>query len=167
MQRTILTASLVSVLLSLLISFAPSAASGGDQDPAQEKVLAADATGAQIYEEKCATCHDKPTARIPPRAQVAKLATEDVIRTMTTGTMKQWAEGLSPAQITTLATFVTGKPLGSIGPTPLSPNICQTPKTPINLNGPQWNGWGRDLQNSRFQPKPGLAATDVPKLKVK
>ena len=30
-----------------------------------------------------------------------------------------------------------------------------------------WNGWGVDPTNSRFQPNPGLAAADVPRLKLK
>ena len=30
-----------------------------------------------------------------------------------------------------------------------------------------WNGWGVESTNSRYQPQPGLAAADVPKLKVK
>ena len=30
-----------------------------------------------------------------------------------------------------------------------------------------WNGWGFDSGNSRFQTSPGLAAADAPKLKLK
>jgi len=30
-----------------------------------------------------------------------------------------------------------------------------------------WNGWGVDGSNARYQPQPGLAAADVPKLKLK
>ncbi len=30
-----------------------------------------------------------------------------------------------------------------------------------------WNGWGVDASNSRFQSQPGLAAADVPRLKLK
>jgi polyvinyl alcohol dehydrogenase (cytochrome) len=30
-----------------------------------------------------------------------------------------------------------------------------------------WNGWGVDATNSRFQPQPGFAAADVPRLKLK
>jgi polyvinyl alcohol dehydrogenase (cytochrome) len=46
-------------------------------------------------------------------------------------------------------------------------NRCAAPPKPINLKGPRWNGWGFDLDNSRFQPNPGIKAEDVPKLKVK
>ena len=69
----------------------------------------ADSASAQIYKEKCATCHDRPTARIPPRSLIAAQATEDVIRTLTAGTMKQWAEGLTADQISALAAYLTGK----------------------------------------------------------
>jgi len=129
-----------------------------------------DSASAQIYKEKCATCHDRPTARIPPRSLIAGQATEDVIRTMTTGTMKQWAEGLTAEQISALAVYLTGKPsnasnAGTKGN--LNENLCKDPAGPINLNGSQWNGWGRDLDNSRYQPKPGIKPEDVPRLKIK
>ena len=32
--------------------------------------------------------------------------------------------------------------------------------------GPMWNGWGRDLGNSRYQPDPGLTAEQVARLKL-
>ena len=35
------------------------------------------------------------------------------------------------------------------------------------MSDADWNGWGNDLANTRYQPKPGLAAADVPKLKLK
>jgi len=38
-----------------------------------------------------------------------------------------------------------------------------------SFSGPQWNGWGVDLDNSRFQPADaaGLSADQIPKLKLK
>ena len=44
-------------------------------------------------------------------------------------------------------------------------NRCATAK-PFSPGPGDWNGWGVDA-NSRFQPQPGLAAADVPKLKLK
>lgn len=132
----------------------------------QDAVVPPNATSAEIYQLRCAACHDKPTARIPPRAQIAKRSTEDVVLAMTTGTMKQWAEGLTPAQISSVAVFLTGK-----SPAPASSsindNLCKEPAPPLTLDDQQWNGWGRDLDNSRYQPKPGISAADVPRLKVK
>ena len=134
------------------------------QDP-----IPPNATSAEIYQLRCATCHDKPTARIPPRAQIVKRSTEDVVQTMTTGTMKQWAEDLTPAQINGVAVYLTGKPTASPSSAPPSTgdNLCKESAPPLTLNELQWNGWGRDLDNSRYQPKPGIKAADVPRLKVK
>jgi polyvinyl alcohol dehydrogenase (cytochrome) len=43
---------------------------------------------------------------------------------------------------------------------------CASAK-PFTPGAGDWNGWGVDHVNSRFQPRPGLAASDVPKLKLK
>ena len=34
-------------------------------------------------------------------------------------------------------------------------------------SGPMWNGWGRDLNNSRYQPDPGFSVDQISRLKVK
>jgi polyvinyl alcohol dehydrogenase (cytochrome) len=54
-------------------------------------------------------------------------------------------------------------------PEPLLPekNACLEPSAPLALGSAQWNGWGRDLENTRYQPEPALRATDVPKLALK
>jgi len=124
-------------------------------------------TSEQIYQAKCAMCHDKPTGRIPPRAQIVKRSNEDIIQSLTTGSMKQWAEGFSPAQISALASFITGKQAGSIAQPGTNQNMCKEPAGPISLKEPLWNGWGRDLDNTHYQPKPGIKPEDVPRLKVK
>ena len=76
------------------------------------------------------------------------------------------AEGMTPAELYGVVRFITGKsptPQATQGP---DPNLCKSNR-PLQPNGPQWNGWGRDLANSRYQPKPGFAAGDIPRLKVK
>ena len=46
-------------------------------------------------------------------------------------------------------------------------NICPEPAAPIALGSALWNGWGRDLENTRYQPEPALRASDVPHLALK
>jgi polyvinyl alcohol dehydrogenase (cytochrome) len=46
-------------------------------------------------------------------------------------------------------------------------NPCAMPAEPVAVGTAQWNGWGRDLENSRYQPEPAIRATDVPKLRLK
>jgi polyvinyl alcohol dehydrogenase (cytochrome) len=51
----------------------------------------------------------------------------------------------------------------------LSPekNGCAAKADPVALGSALWNGWGRDLDNSRYQPEPAIRANDVEKLKLK
>jgi polyvinyl alcohol dehydrogenase (cytochrome) len=37
----------------------------------------------------------------------------------------------------------------------------------LALGSAQWNGWGRDLDGTRYQPEPAIRAADVPKLALK
>jgi len=46
-------------------------------------------------------------------------------------------------------------------------NICAAAATPLALGSAQWNGWGRDVENTRYQPEPAIRASDVPKLALK
>src|SRR5262245_66322737 len=107
----------------------------------QDAVVPPNATSAEIYQLRCAACHDKPTARIPPRVQIAKRSNEEVVQTMTTGTMKQWAEGLTPAQISGVALYLTGDLTGSSAGKPAAPpssasndNLCKESAPPLTLN---------------------------------
>jgi polyvinyl alcohol dehydrogenase (cytochrome) len=51
----------------------------------------------------------------------------------------------------------------------LSPetNLCATRSEPVAIGSVQWNGWGKDLENTRYQPVPALRDVDVPKLALK
>ena len=44
---------------------------------------------------------------------------------------------------------------------------CATRAEPVALGSALWNGWGRDLDNSRYQPEPAIRANDVARLKLK
>jgi polyvinyl alcohol dehydrogenase (cytochrome) len=46
-------------------------------------------------------------------------------------------------------------------------NLCATRADPVAVGSVQWNGWGRDLFNTRYQPEPAIRAMDVPKLALK
>jgi polyvinyl alcohol dehydrogenase (cytochrome) len=143
-----------------------SAASTSEASPQQPSPVTSP-EGAAIYQQKCAVCHDEPQERVPPLFLIRRRSAEDVIMTLTSGSMKQQASGLSAEQIRALAIHLTGKQPGPPVEANLGANRCAAAPSPINLKAPQWNGWGFDLDNSRFQPKPGIKAEDVPKLKVK
>ncbi|MHB8475184.1 MAG: outer membrane protein assembly factor BamB family protein [Steroidobacteraceae bacterium] len=44
---------------------------------------------------------------------------------------------------------------------------CPSPSGPVALGSVQWNGWGRSLDNTRYQPEPAIRASDVAKLALK
>ena len=46
-------------------------------------------------------------------------------------------------------------------------NLCAERADPVAVGSVQWNGWGRDLFNTRYQPEPAIRAMDVPKLALK
>jgi polyvinyl alcohol dehydrogenase (cytochrome) len=50
---------------------------------------------------------------------------------------------------------------------PPEKNLCADPAAPVALGSAQWNGWGQDLDNTRYQPEPAIRATDVAKLALK
>jgi polyvinyl alcohol dehydrogenase (cytochrome) len=123
--------------------------------------------GAKLYEQRCAVCHDNPQDRTPPKSVIARRAPEEVIAALTTGSMKTQAAGLKELEIRAIAVYLTGKqPGGVLDPSQLA-NRCTAPAGPINLKAPGWNGWSPDLDNTHYQPKPGLKAEDVPRLKLK
>ena len=122
--------------------------------------------GGKLYAQHCASCHDHPKDRIPAREIIAKRTPEEVVQALTAGLMRTQAGGLTMNERDAVATFVTGRAPGPAIAAAPEKNLCQGSNAPT-LAGPQWNGWGRDLDNSRFQPQPGLSAADLPRLKVK
>jgi polyvinyl alcohol dehydrogenase (cytochrome) len=122
--------------------------------------------GEPIFKAKCAGCHEPAVGRAPSRELLGARAPEEVYDALTLGAMKPMAEGLSDAQLYGVVRFITGKsPVPNQVQAP-DPNPCKV-NSPLQPSGPQWNGWGRDLANSRYQPRPGFTAAEIPRLKVK
>jgi polyvinyl alcohol dehydrogenase (cytochrome) len=46
-------------------------------------------------------------------------------------------------------------------------DACANASGPVALGSVQWNGWGRTLDNARYQPEPAIRASDVSKLALK
>ncbi|MDP9084230.1 MAG: PQQ-binding-like beta-propeller repeat protein [Pseudomonadota bacterium] len=50
---------------------------------------------------------------------------------------------------------------------PAESNTCRAAAGAVALGTALWNGWGRDVDNTRYQPEPALRASDVAKLGLK
>ncbi len=49
------------------------------------------------------------------------------------------------------------------------PDMALCPKSagPVAVGAAQWNGWGGDIDNSRYQPEPAIRASDASRLRFK
>ena len=134
--------------------------------------IAAPRAGQKIYASRCGSCHDAPDGRTPSRAQLASRSSADLVRAMTRGLMRVQAAGLTAQQRRDVAAFlVSSKPATKSAPAaqakPQTTTTTCAAAAPMRIDANAWNGWGRDVENSRYQPAPGLAAADVPRLCVK
>lgn len=125
--------------------------------------------GAALYRQRCASCHDGGVARAPQADALKQMSPELVASALNSGSMQIHAAGLTQAEIRAVSEFVTGKTLTK----ELFPRqaYCSDagPSLDQSLTKPNWNGWGVDNANRRFQPAAmaQLSAADVPRLKLK
>ncbi len=123
--------------------------------------------GESRFRADCAKCHDPAVGRAPGRQQLASLSPAEVVKSLTTGTMKPMAAGLDSANIDALAFYLTGRQANATAvATAMDPSSCPNPGT-FRIPPGGWSGWSIDPRNSRFQPQPGVSRDEIPRLKVK
>jgi polyvinyl alcohol dehydrogenase (cytochrome) len=125
--------------------------------------------GAGIYRQQCAICHDNSAkTRAPAPAAMRLMSPENILLALESGRMKDQGSLLTSQQKRVMAEFLSGKTFGQEKPVAQS-NLCANGKTPFAPASADWNGWGADLTNARFQPgeRAGLSADQVPRLKLK
>jgi polyvinyl alcohol dehydrogenase (cytochrome) len=128
---------------------------------------AATPNGAAIFESHCATCHQTVTgSRTPTHAELANLTPEQVMTALLRGKMTIQGAVLATSEIRAVALYVTGKNWSS---RPIDPAAgrCEGNAKPFHPGSGDWNGWGVDSSNARYQPRPGFDAADAPRLKLK
>jgi polyvinyl alcohol dehydrogenase (cytochrome) len=159
------------LLLLALLTSTVVATPGGQQPPPTPDMAHPQGTNAGIYAftGHCAGCHDTKKDGAPDRYALNRRTPEEVLASITTGSMAKYATGLSEYEKRVVAVYVGGRPLGaaSTGDAALMKNRCEGSAQFRPSANAGWNGWGRDAANSRFQTAPGLAATDVPRLSLK
>ncbi|MGE3471954.1 MAG: PQQ-binding-like beta-propeller repeat protein [Vicinamibacterales bacterium] len=125
--------------------------------------------GIFAFTSRCASCHDTGRDGAPDRYTLNRRTPEEVLARITSGDHAEYAKGLSEWQTKVMAVYVGGRPLGAAeaGDAARMPNRCTAAPAFRPFAGSEWNGWGGDAANTRYQQNPGLAAADVPKLTLK
>ena len=129
-------------------------------------------SGAGLFEEHCAICHGNPdpATQAPDRQALRELTPEVALESMTTGTMAALVPGLTEDERRAIAEWTSGRLLGSTAADiSVMTNHCEAEPLGYPLAGTNWNGWGPNLRNTRFQPASaaGLTPKQVGRLKVK
>jgi polyvinyl alcohol dehydrogenase (cytochrome) len=124
-------------------------------------------TGEAVYREYCASCHDHPGPRIPPRSALQALSAARILRTLDGGVMMRIAYGLQRNQREAVANY-----LGKAGDdtAPPASAFCSDRRFSLSENSrPSWTGWSPSLSNDRFQSAgaASLTAAQVRNLKLK
>jgi polyvinyl alcohol dehydrogenase (cytochrome) len=125
--------------------------------------------GIFAFTSNCASCHDSGKGGAPDRYALNRRTPEEVLAKIGNGTHAEYAKGLAEFQKRVVAVYVGGRPLGAAaaGDASTMKNVCQG-AAPFNpFKGSEWNGWGVDNANTRFQGSPGFSAADTPKLTLK
>ncbi|HVT93247.1 MAG TPA: PQQ-binding-like beta-propeller repeat protein [Bryobacteraceae bacterium] len=127
--------------------------------------LAAVDDGAALFAAHCAQCHNATgkVERAPAPGVLRTLSKQTILAALDTGVMKAQASMLNTGEKVAIAEYL-GSPVAGA---PAAAHTCASNPPIEKLEG--WNGWGADLENSRFQPaaRAGLGAADVPRLKLK
>lgn len=121
--------------------------------------------GAALFKQRCAQCHDAGVGHAPSREALGRRSPVNIKMALLTGAMKPQSVGLSSADISAISTYLTAEAAAKAPR--LTANACASPPAPLRLSGEGWNGWSPSRSNSRFQPHPGFAAAEAPRLKVK
>ncbi len=66
----------------------------------------ADTNAKDIFQQRCAMCHEHPQGNIPPRAVLKTRSHERIVDALSKGVMRQQAAGLSARQIEEIAVFL-------------------------------------------------------------
>jgi len=122
--------------------------------------------GSAVFDRACATCHQTGQDKAPTPDVLRTFTPEAILNSLVNGKMTVQGSALTGAERSAVAQFLTGRaPTVAVVRT-ASKCKAATP-TADPARGPGWMGWGNDGTNSRFAPKAGLTAADLPKLKLK
>jgi len=129
--------------------------------------------GLTYFQTRCMTCHSEKSTKAPTARRIRELSPEQIYAVVSKPSRPEHDAGLTDAQKRRMSEFMGGyRQIGSAeaGNPKNFPNACPAnPPMKDPSTGPQWNGWGADVANTRYQRSEdaGITKADVPKLKLK
>jgi polyvinyl alcohol dehydrogenase (cytochrome) len=130
-------------------------------------LAAAQVSGEAVYQQRCATCHESGSPRVPPRDELKKLSVARILRALDFGEMQNVASKLRQDEREAVASYL-GVPGGNGEPSAAA--YCADRTVKLTGRGKtQWNGWSPALTNTRYQPgdAAGLVPGQILRLKLK
>ena len=136
--------------------------------PAAAQPAPAAALGSATYERACAGCHTTSGSGAPTRETLRAMSPEAILNALTNGKMQVQGSTLSDAERRAVAEFIAARPLSSDPvATLVSARCASSPPMRDPSSSPGWNGWGNGVTHTRYAPRGGLTAADLPKLTLK
>lgn len=143
---------------------------------AQEAPVKAD--GAALFREHCAMCHvgaagansteSAAPGRVPSVQVLAQKTREEILRALESGPMVIYGNRMVEAERRAVAAYLSSNTATSAALT--RANLCakNEPITAAGLRSAEnWNGWGIDVVNTRYQTHTPIRAENVAGLKLK
>ncbi|HXI32228.1 MAG TPA: PQQ-binding-like beta-propeller repeat protein [Vicinamibacterales bacterium] len=123
--------------------------------------------GAALYEQRCASCHERAAVvRAPARDVIAALPADRIVASLETGLMRVQGEALTAEQKRAIAAYLSVARPPAAAPPAASVRRCDAPPD-LRLSEADWRGWGMTLANERLQRHPGFTSAQVPALKLR
>ena len=167
MRRAMAFAELC-VSISMLAFLAASIPVSAGQNPSNASPPSSAApSGAEVYQKRCATCHEQAGSRAPSRDALQKLSVARILRTLDFGLMMAVAYPINRADREAVANYLGTKTEEAAL---LASAFCAA--NVAILSGPAkntWAGWSPSVSNARYQTAEaaGLAPGQVSHLKLK
>ena len=126
----------------------------------------------QLFDQACQNCHGN--AQVPRAADPAvlrQMTPERIYGALTTGAMQAQGQSLSNQAKRAIAEYLSDRKLGATesGAAERMPNRCEPSQIARPASSRNWNGWGANLENTRYQPAgaAALPAVQVPRLTLR
>ena len=170
-MRHLRTSARLSFYIAMIVAFVNAipavAAQNSAAVPASAQSSVTGVSGADVYQKRCAACHDQAGSRAPSRDALQKLSAARILRTLDFGLMMAVAYPINRREREAVANFLGTKTEESPFPASAfcSANISILPGPPNST----WAGWSPSASNARYQTaeRAGLAPAQVPRLKLK